>query len=79
MDNTGDLRTYLGVRTINVRVTKATFQDVVQWVDKRLASWKSKCLSLAGRATLISYMISTIPVYVMQTAWLPRSICDELD
>jgi len=79
VESPGDLEKYLGIPTINGRVTKVTFQDVVHKVDKRLASWKLKCLSLAGRATFISSTISAIPVYVIQTAWLPRRICDELD
>ena len=79
MECTGDLGKYLGIPTINGRVNKATFQEVVQRVDNRLAGWKLKCLPLAGRAALISSMISTIPAYVMQTAWLSRSIYDELD
>jgi len=79
MECTGNLGKYLGIPTINGRVTKATFQEVVQRVDERLAGWKTKCLSLAGRATLISSAISAIPAYIMQTSWLSQSICNELD
>ena len=53
IQQTEDLSRYLGVPTITGRVTKATFQGVIDKVDKRLAGWKTKCLSLAGRATLI--------------------------
>ena len=52
---------------------------MISRVDRRLAGWKTKCLSLAGRATLIQSTITTIPAYVMQSTRLPRAICDALD
>jgi len=76
---TDDFSIYLGVPTINGRVTCATYQSVIDKVDKRLAGWKTKCLSLAGRVTLIQSTIFAIPAYVMQSAKLPRSLCDTLD
>ena len=76
---TNDLGKYLGVPTINGRVTKATFQEVLNRVDRRLVGWKAKCLSLAGRTTLIQATINAIPAYTMQSSRLPRSVCDELD
>ena len=48
-------------------------------VDNRLAGWKAKCLSLAGRLTLIQATITAIPAYVMQSARLSWSLCDKLD
>ena len=79
MKQTDNLGRYLGVPTIHGRVTKNLFQNVVTRVDNRLAGWKTKCLSLAGRITLIKSTITAIPAYVMQSARLPRSVCDELD
>jgi len=70
---------YLGVPTITGRVTKGMFQNVITRVDNRLAGWKAKCLSLAGRVTLIKSTITAIPAYAMQSACLPCSICDDLD
>jgi len=79
VQQTKDFGRYLGVSTINGRVTKAIFQDVIDKVDKRLAGWKIKRLFLAGRATLVQATITAIPAYVMQSARLPRSVCDALD
>lgn len=76
---TEDLGRYQGMPTINGRVTRHTFQHVIDRVDKRLAGWKARLLSPAGRATLVQSVISTIPCYAKQTAKLPRSICDEVD
>ncbi|CAL2259580.1 unnamed protein product [Prunus armeniaca] len=48
-------------------------------VHNRLAAWKSKLLSLAGRATLIQAVTTFIPVYAIQTTKLPVSVCNDLD
>jgi len=39
----------------------------------------SRCLSLAGRATLIQAVVAAIPSYTMQTVGVSRLVCDELD
>ncbi|VVA41142.1 Hypothetical predicted protein, partial [Prunus dulcis] len=44
---------YLGVPFIHTRVTKATYQDIIDKVQRRLSSWKSHTLSMAGRLTLL--------------------------
>jgi len=79
IQRTKDFGKYLGVPTINGRVSKAMYQGVVTRVDQKLAGWKTRCLSLAGRATLIKAAVEAIPAYTMQTSRIPRSICDELD
>ncbi|KAJ8433993.1 hypothetical protein Cgig2_012686 [Carnegiea gigantea] len=48
-------------------VTKETFKYVIDRVDKRHSGWKTKCLSLTGRMTLIKSPILAIPAYAMQT------------
>jgi len=79
IEPTDDLGKYLGVPTINGRVKKSQYQYILDRISKKLAGWKTSCLSLAGRATLIQSTLSAIPSYTMQTARLPRSICDEID
>ena len=41
---TDDLGKYLGVPTLSRRVNKATFQYVIDRVDKRLTGWRTKCI-----------------------------------
>ncbi|VVA32958.1 Hypothetical predicted protein, partial [Prunus dulcis] len=64
---TENLGKYLGMPLLHSRVTKATYNGLLDKVQSRLAAWKRKCLSLAGRATLIQAVTSSIPVYTMQT------------
>jgi len=79
MQQTEDLGCYLGVPTINRRVTKAMFHYVLARFEQRLVGWKSKCLSLAGRITMIKSTITAIAAYVMQLVRLPMLVCDYLD
>ncbi|CAL8174658.1 unnamed protein product [Prunus armeniaca] len=76
---TASLGKYLGVPLIHTRVNKQTYQEVIAKVQMRLASWKSHTLSMAGRITLLESVTAAIPIYTMQTAKLPMSVCDKLD
>ncbi|BBH09066.1 hypothetical protein Prudu_021464 [Prunus dulcis] len=76
---TEDLGKYLGMPMLHSRITKLTYGSLIDKVHKRLASWKSKFLSLAGRATLIQAVTSAVPIYAMQTSKLPISVGHELD
>ena len=79
MEVTTDFGKYLGVPTINGRTSKRDYQYLVEKINDKLAGWKSKTLSLAGRATLIQSSLNSIPYYTMQSTKLPRSTCDEID
>lgn len=76
---TKDLGRYLGMPLIQARITKYTYANLVDKVQNRLASWKSKHLSMAGRLTLIQAVNSSIPTYAMQTTKLPTATCSQLD
>ncbi|KAL6140699.1 hypothetical protein ACLB2K_058995 [Fragaria x ananassa] len=73
---TEDLGVYLGMSLIHSRVSAATYANLVDKVQTRLASWKSKTLNMAGRLTLIQSVSSSIPIYAMQTAKLPVHTCE---
>ena len=79
MESTDDFGKYLGVPTINGRTSKREYQYLVDRINGKLAGWKTKTLSIAGRATLIQSALSSIPYYTMQSTKLPRSTCDEID
>jgi len=62
-----DLGKYLGVPTLSRKVSKTTFQHVIDRVDKRLTRWRTKYLSLVGWITLVKSTLTIIPVYTIQT------------
>ncbi|CAN1148633.1 Putative ribonuclease H protein At1g65750, partial [Linum perenne] len=76
---TPNLGRYLGVPILHGKVTKYTYEFLLDRLDSKLAGWKADNLSLAGRVTLASSVLNSLPCYVMQTAFLPVSLCDKID
>ncbi|CAL9005576.1 unnamed protein product [Prunus brigantina] len=70
---------YLGVPLIHKRVTKATYFEIVDKVQRRLSAWKSHTLSMACRITLTQSVPLPFLIYAMQTAQFSASVCDKLD
>ncbi|CAN1152790.1 Putative ribonuclease H protein At1g65750 [Linum perenne] len=68
---TDDLGCYLGVPILHSRVTKETYQYIIERMQNKLAGWKRNSLSLAGRVTLALSVLNAIPTYAMQTSALP--------
>lgn len=76
---TQNLGRYLGTPLLHSRLSKRTYHDIVDKVEKRLSSWNATPLSLVGRITLTQSVIQAIPIYAMQTTNLPISIKSKID
>lgn len=76
---TSNLRKYVGVPLHHKRVTKESYQYVVDKGKTWLSKWKANSLSSAGRSTFISSVTSTNPRYIMQMSLLSMSTCMFLD
>lgn len=76
---TKDIGKYLGVPILHERVTNRSFKFILDKVDQRLSNWKAKSLSFAGRLTLTKSVIQALPSYIMQSAYIPRHLCDDID
>ncbi|CAL5432957.1 unnamed protein product [Camellia sinensis] len=70
---------YLGLPLGANPKRKNTWKPVVDKVKLRLAGWKMKLLSFAGRLTLVKAVLSSIPVYYLSLFKLPEGIAKELD
>lgn len=70
---------YLGVPLITGRVSSSTYSYLSQRLQSKLAGWKAKTLSLAGRIALAKSALASIPLYTMQSCLLPASSCHELE
>lgn len=75
----GDLGKYLGIPLLKGRVTIEDFAPIIDKINSRLTSWKGKLLNKAGRLCLAKSVLSSLPVYTMQSLWLPEAICDHVD
>lgn len=76
---TEDLGRYLGVYLVHGRHQKQHYQQLMDKVSARLKGWKMKTLSLAGRETLASSVMTSMPIFQMQTARMPQSVLSSLD
>ncbi|KAJ4808416.1 RNA-directed DNA polymerase (reverse transcriptase)-related family protein [Rhynchospora pubera] len=71
--------TYLGLPLTASRPTRQIFQGLIEKIDKKLAGWKSKLLSRAGRLTLVSSVLSALPIFFMSVFKLPAWVIKEID
>ena len=66
--------TYLGF-PLGAHMNKCSaWKPVVKKIENRLASWKAKILSRAGRLTLIKSVLNSLPVYFMSMFKMPKAI-----
>ena len=61
------------------RITKSTYQEILDKVDQRLSGWSASHLSLAGRITLCQIVLHVAPIYTMQSTYMPASITSKLE
>ncbi|KAF7811992.1 ribonuclease H [Senna tora] len=74
-----DLGRYLGANIVHGRATNKKFSHIVKKVQDKLAGWKENCLSMAGRATLVQSVVSTMSYYHMQYTSIPKGIINEIE
>ena len=69
---------YLGLPSLVGRNKKNTFNFIKDKFRKKLAGWKEKLLSKAGKEVLIKVVAQAIPTYTMSVFKLPDSLCEDL-
>ncbi|KAK4284609.1 hypothetical protein QN277_001415 [Acacia crassicarpa] len=79
MKISGDIGKYLGFPLSRSKRMKDKFNYIVERTRSKLANWKANSLSFAGRVTLAKSVLSSIPLYPMQVAAIPKSICHEVE
>jgi hypothetical protein len=54
----------------------------MDWVEKiadRLPNWKAGLLNLAGRTTLVRFVLSAIPIYLLIAMNIPKWVMKSID
>ena len=69
---------YLGLPSLVGRKKRASFNDIKDKLSKKLAGWKGKLFSKAGKEVLIKVVAQAISTYTMSSFKIPDSFCDEL-
>ncbi|PKU87174.1 Putative ribonuclease H protein [Dendrobium catenatum] len=70
---------YLGVQLLLRRPVRADFQFLIDKVLQKLNSWGSKCLSLAGKLTLVKTSLLSLPNFVSTHNMVPKKILQEIN
>ena len=70
---------YLGVNIGMKCLPLSTFNPLLEKIRAKLASWKGRALSFAGKSTLIQSVLLSIPVYLLSSGWVPKAILDKID
>ena len=74
-----DLGLYLGFPLTDKRPSKDHLGHILKKIQTKLASWKTKYLSKAGKASLITATLTSIPAYTMNYISLLVSISKAID
>ena len=69
---------YLGLLSLAGWNKMSTFNGIKEKLGKKLAGWKEKLLSKAGKEVLIKVVAQAIPTYTMSCFMMPDSLCDDL-
>jgi hypothetical protein len=70
---------YLGAPRFLSRAPSKDFNFLQEKLEIKLRGWRSKCLSWAGRCTLIKILAQAIPSHTMSTFEVPSKTYDKLD
>lgn len=58
---------------------KATWRSVLEKIRSKLAGWKRRLASLAGRLTLIKSVTSSLPAYYLSIFKMPNGVAKEIE
>lgn len=70
---------YLGYNLFVGRRKKQFFSNTCNLVISRVHSWKNRFLSMESNITLSKTIVSSMPIYLLATASLPKSILQSLE
>lgn len=70
---------YLGLPVIFGSSKKEVFSFVQERVWKKIKGWKDKCLSRAGKETLIKAVAQANPNYIMSCYKFPQGCCEVVE
>ena len=70
---------YLGCPVFQGKLTKTTFQDIINKATAKLEGQKANCLSKSGRTIFIQSHLKSLSVHTMQCFQLPKHTSIQLN
>ena len=70
---------YLGIPIHYRRLTNAEWKEVEERLQKRLASWKGKLLTVGGRLVLINSVLTNMVLYMLSFFLVPKGVLKRLN
>lgn len=70
---------YLGLPMIINRITKESFYDIITKAQSKITTWYNKYLSYAGRSILVNHVLTTLPLYTMNTHKIPEITLNKIN
>ncbi len=71
--------TYLGLPLSPKPLRRIDYLPLIEKVDKRLAGWKGRQLSRAGRLVLVNFVLTSIPTLFCSAFRIPAWVIKEVD
>ena len=65
----------LGVTIGMKRLPLSAFNPLLERIRLKLAAWKAKALSFAGKSMLVNSVFQSIPFYLMSSSWVYLILC----
>lgn len=71
--------TYLGLPITLARLRTVHLQFILDRIRARLAGWKGKLMTIAGRRVLIRSVLSSLPTFALTALRVPNKFFKEID
>jgi hypothetical protein len=70
---------YLGLPLSIKKLTRADWQELLDKMDRHLATWKARLMSKAGRLEMLNSVLTSLAVYMMSINEIPPWVKKEFD
>src|SRR6266540_1383109 len=70
---------YLGIPIHYRKLRNSEWNPVERRVQGKLGCWKGKMLSYGDRLTLINYVLTSLPMFMLSFLEIPKGVCKRLD
>jgi len=71
--------TYLGLPLSNKKLRKTNLMPWIEKVADKLPGWKASLMNRAGRITMVRFVLSAIPVYLLIAINVPKWFIKAID